>query len=203
VIEDLTDRWGAVSLLSAAPEDVVGKRFPAPLTFRGRRMRSGSLEWIFPVENHAQVHAALLDQGLTEISALEIERLRITDRVPAVPQDIGPGELPNEGGLELAAISYNKGCYLGQEVMARLKSMGQVRRRLLRVRGNAQNFPALPAPLFLGDRRVGELRSAVFDPTGMVGLALLSLLHLKPGAAFSFAVGDPPSVYLDDEFFSP
>jgi folate-binding protein YgfZ len=103
-----------------------------------------------------------------------------------VPADIGPGELPNEGGLESVAISYNKGCYLGQEVMARLKSMGQVRRRLLRVKGDGP-APTSPAPIFQGDRRIGELRTRVPTPKGFEGFALLSLLNLQKDIGLSFS----------------
>jgi folate-binding protein YgfZ len=124
--------------------------------------------------------------GLREIDAEEVERLRIQDGIPAVPADIGPGELPNEGGLESTAISYNKGCYLGQEVMARLKSMGQVRRRLLRVKGSSA-APASPAPVFQGDRRIGELRTSVLSTTGFEGLALVSLLNLQKDLGLSFS----------------
>jgi folate-binding protein YgfZ len=117
-----------------------------------------------------------------------MEGLRIADGIPAVPADIGPGELPNEGGLEAVAISYGKGCYLGQEVMARLKTMGQVRRRLLRVQGFGA-IPPLPAAIHQGDRRVGELRTAVATVEGFIGLALLSLLHLRAEVGLSFSPG--------------
>jgi len=155
--------------------------------FVGRRALQPSSEWVYPVtsENERAVAAALA--GRSELSAVEMEQLRIAAKIPVVPIDIGPGELPNEGGLDETAISYTKGCYLGQEVMARLKTMGQVRRRLLRVRGNGA-IPSLPAALYDGERRVGELRSAVVNAEGFVGLALLTLLHLQPDRALRFSV---------------
>jgi hypothetical protein len=128
-----------------------------------------------------------------------MERMRIAARIPAVPADVGPTDLPNEGGLEADAISYTKGCYLGQEVMARLKSMGQVRRRLLRVRGTGASLPALPAPVFRGARQVGELRSAVSDEAaGWIGLAMVSLMHLTPGAELAFAPDSSTALRLID-----
>ena len=126
----------------------------------------------------------------------------ITNRVhgiPAVPADVGPGDLPNEGGLDVGAVSYTQGCYLGQEVMARLKSMGQVRRRLLRVAGEASEVPPLPAQLFTGERKIGELRSAVPDGAGgFVGLAMLSLLHLPLDGGLALAPGGTAVVQLRD-----
>ena len=187
-IEDVTDAWSGVSLL--------GESAPAPLvgfSFRGRRSREPVMEWVYPRSITAEF------AGAREIDAVEMTRRRIEAGIPAVPVDIGPGDLPNEGGLEADAISFTKGCYLGQEVMARLKSMGQVRRRLLRVHGTGAGAPAPPAPLFLGARQVGELRSAIDDEAGgFLGLAMLSLLHLTPEAALAFAPDAAPVVRLID-----
>jgi folate-binding Fe-S cluster repair protein YgfZ len=84
-------------------------------------------------------------------------------------------------------------------VMARLKSMGQVRRRLLRVAGTGETYPAQPAPVFVGARQVGELRSAVSDGAGgWIGLAMLSLLHVAAGAKLSFAAGAAPALQVMD-----
>ena len=129
----------------------------------------------------------------TWLTAEEVTRRRIGAGIPAIPADVGPGDLPNEAGLEGEAISFTKGCYLGQEVMARLKSMGQVRRRLMRVRGEGENIPTLPAPLFGAGRAVGELRSAVRDGVGgWIGLAMVTLLHVAPGAELAWTpVGNP------------
>ena len=136
-------------------------------------------------------------RGGTALGAEDMERRRIAAGIPAVPKDIGPGDLPNEGGLEAEAISYTKGCYLGQEVMARLKSMGQVRRRLLKVRGTGE-IPPRPASLFQGDRRVGELRSAVRDGAEWIGLAMVSLVQLRREDGLSLESGGAAVVNFSD-----
>ena len=138
--------------------------------------------------------------GLHELGADEMPRRRIVAGIAAVPADVGLGDLPNEGGLDADAISYTKGCYLGQEVMARLKSMGQVRRRLLRVAGAGEKISALPVALFLGARRVGELRSAAPDGSGgFIGLALVSLMHLMPDATLAFEPNGAPVLRMVDK----
>lgn len=109
-----------------------------------------------------------------------------------MPDDIGPADLPNEGGLESQAISYSKGCYLGQEVMARIKTMGRVRRNLIRVSGRGSP-PAVPAALWRGDRREGELRSAVADAGGFLGLALVSTAG-QSGGPYALERGGGPSI---------
>ena len=194
-IEDATAEWRACSLWNPPPEWLTGSR--AGFVFAGRRGAEKNLEWVFPRAEEASVHARL--GGIRELTTADVTRLRIEARIPAVPADVGPNDLPNEAGLEAAAISYTKGCYLGQEVMARLKSMGQVRRRLLRVRGTAASAPAVPAPLFAGGRQVGELRSVASDDAGGIdGLAMLSLLHVQRGTELAFAVDAAPSLRVVD-----
>ena len=67
-------------------------------------------------------------------SLADLESARIAAGVPSVPADCGANEFPQECGLD-AWVSYTKGCYLGQEVMARIQSMGSLRRILRRVEG--------------------------------------------------------------------
>ena len=181
VVEDVTAEWMGVTLFSGR---LVGRA--DGLSFPGRRGSAPCVEWVFPATGTEETMRRL--EGAVQLSAEEMERRRIEAAIPAVPRDIGPGELPNEGGLETTAISYNKGCYLGQEVMARLKSMGQVRRRLVRVRGSG-DVPVVPADMFQGERKVGELRSAVRSGEGFVGLALVSLLNAKPELGLSLVEG--------------
>jgi tRNA-modifying protein YgfZ len=204
-IEDATAGWAAVAVLgpkAMATGAVIAGEPPRGFAFRGRRTREENTEWIFPVSEIEAVRARIAEQFPgAEIGPDEIARLRIAAAVPAVPADVGPTDLPNEAGLEADAISYTKGCYLGQEVMARLKSMGQVRRRLLRVAGtgSADLIPPLPAALFAGERRVGELRSVAPDgANGVIGLAMLSLLHVTADAALAFAAGAAPALRVLD-----
>jgi hypothetical protein len=127
-----------------------------------------------------------------------MERLRIEAGIPSVPRDLGPDDLPNEGGLEHDAISYTKGCYLGQEVMARLRTMGRVRRRLLRVAGSAKAPEQLPAPLFAEGKKIGELRSAARTATGFIGLAMISMLGVSGKRMLSFLPDSPADVVITD-----
>ncbi len=64
------------------------------------------------------------------LSPAEAEARRIAAGVPAWGAELTPGMLPPEAGLDRGAISYHKGCYIGQEVLSRMKSAGKVNRRL-------------------------------------------------------------------------
>ena len=190
-IEDVTVDWNGYTLFGTAAEawlDSAGvKLAPAGsftkvgkgFVFRGRRVPGESWEWLQP-----KIWQAWPDlvRGSNLVSPAELDALRIEAGIPRVPVDVGENDLPNEAGLEAVAISYSKGCYLGQEVMARLKSMGQVRRKLMRVKGPAPLPKQLPAPLFHGGKKIGELRSATAVTDGFMGLAMISLIGLGNSA---------------------
>lgn len=209
-VEDETARWSGVSVVGATSSEVLmavgvsafgeGAWVTAGggMIVHGRRAAGLSWEWLYPLAGDDPAKL-LRAQGAFEISAGELERLRIEAGIPAVPRDLGPEDLPNEGGLERDAISYTKGCYLGQEVIARLKSMGQVRRRLLRVEGSGAIPAELPASLFAGGKRLGELRSAVTVGEGFVGLAMISLLGMAGRPLLSFSPEGAANIVVKNE----
>ncbi len=166
------------------------------LVYAGRRLPGESFELLGPGKAMAEIRRQLVAQGATEASAAEIEFARIAAGIPSVPADLGPGDLPNEGGLEDSALSYTKGCYLGQEVMARLKNLGQVRRRLQVVRGPGA-APAAAAALFQGDKKVGELRSVAQRNNEFVAWAMLSLLNLDAARGISLSPAGPADITVD------
>jgi folate-binding protein YgfZ len=188
-VSDETDRWLGMTVTGpqlTPAEDIEAR---AGIAFRGRRGLGE--HWEYVVEKRFDV------PGGIALSDDDILRARIQAGIPAVPVDIGLGELPNEGGLEADAISYTKGCYLGQEVMARLKNLGQVRRRLMRVKGEGLP-PASPSPLFQNGKKLGELRSVVADGTGFVGLALLTTMQLDRQTRLGLVLDGPGLVELVD-----
>lgn len=144
----------------------------------------GSFEVLAPGDSHVQLSDA------RELSGDEMEAFRLDAGIVRVPRELGPGDLPQEAGLEDRAISFTKGCYLGQEVMARLRSLGQIRRKLHVVTGDVDVPPeALPVPLFQAGKRVGDLRSWI-RPAGSLaggGMAMVSLSALAPDRALTLA----------------
>ncbi len=204
ILDDLTEMWkGAVITGRQAGHWLRDNGFQLPgpgewgrieggLVFRGRRGVEESWEWLSQEDLGGS--AGFLS-GLKECDSRCLERSRLNAGIPLVPIDVGPADLPNEAGLEGEAISYTKGCYLGQEVMARLKSLGQVRRQLLRVRGPG-TAPLCPAALYAGAKKVGEIRSAVAteDGDGFIGLGMISLLGLGAARFVSLEANGTPVV---------
>jgi folate-binding protein YgfZ len=120
----------------------------------------------------------------------DYDRLRMSLGVPDGSRDL-PVEkaiLLENGFDELNAIDWDKGCYMGQELTARTRYRGLVRKRLMPVtiEGPAPEFGA---PLLLGDKEAGEMRSA----SGDIGLALVRLEALGQGALTSGAARLTPA----------
>lgn len=195
-VTDETAEWSGVTIFSDASLDEARSTLTEGFVFAGRRGVEASIEWV-ALTTHINATLPTLDLGAL-LSDSEMEARRIAARIPSVPRDIGSDDLPQEGGLEHDAVSFNKGCYLGQEVMARLHAMGRVRRRLVRAQGRGE-LPLLPAALYAGEKKVGELRTAVRDRDGFAGLAMINLvsapadgrLALAPDAVASVSVEIP------------
>jgi folate-binding protein YgfZ len=116
--------------------------------------------------------AALCERGAVPVSEQAAECLRIEHGRPRYGIDLDDTTIPQEAGLNERAVSFTKGCYVGQETVARLFYRGKPNRRL---RGLRLSEPTEPgAELRLGERAVGRLTSAVVSPAlGPIGLALV------------------------------
>ncbi|HEY3960823.1 MAG TPA: glycine cleavage T C-terminal barrel domain-containing protein [Solirubrobacteraceae bacterium] len=116
--------------------------------------------------------AALLARGATPVSEQSVECLRIEHGRPRYGIDLDDTTIPQEAGLNERAVSFTKGCYVGQETVARLFYRGKPNRRLCGMRLSEAALPG--AELHLGERVVGRLTSAAVSPTlGPIGLALV------------------------------
>ncbi len=135
----------------------------------------------------ARAVASSLDEvgrplGLVSGSRECFEILRIEAGTARFGAELGPDVLPAEVGLEVA-IAFDKGCYTGQEIVARVESRGQVRRRLVGLRLRGGPAPAPGAPITAGAQRVGELTSACLSAgCGAIGLGFVRIPHDAPGS---------------------
>jgi len=150
------------------------------------------------------VAAALRDAGALPVSEAAAEIVRVERGRPRYGVDLDADTIPQEAGLNERAVSFTKGCYVGQETVARLHYRGRPNRHLRGLRiayaapaaaadaDHAATAAALPvasgAELRLGERVVGRLGSLVLSPEfGPIGLALVRR-EAAPGDVLS--VGD-------------
>ncbi|MGN6556453.1 MAG: CAF17-like 4Fe-4S cluster assembly/insertion protein YgfZ, partial [Solirubrobacterales bacterium] len=125
-----------------------------------------------PAAERDRVWDALLGAGAVEVSPEAAEIVRIEAGQPRFGAEMGTETMPAEAGIVEQAVSFTKGCYIGQETVARLHYKGKPNRHL---RGLRLSAPApTGAPLRLGEKEVGRLGSVAISPAlGSIGLAIL------------------------------
>jgi folate-binding protein YgfZ len=173
-VSDLTGKFRLVHLVGkspAPPEDVFARA--------SRRFNTEGADWWYPegFELPLQLHP---------LSGDELESLRIANGVPLWGRELKEGILPPEAGLDATDISYQKGCYIGQEVISRIKSAGKVNKRLVRVELAADSSPDDLRLLDENGAEAGEITSISPIATGGTRAALA---YVKRGAERVFFSG--------------
>ena len=144
-----------------------------------------AFEILAPRARSADVASALGlaggDRGLVTASADALEILRIEAGVPRYRAELDESVLPDEARLD-AAVSTTKGCYTGQEVVARIRSRGQVAHLLIGIAFEGDTPVAPDTPVTAGGRRVGEVTSACVSPAaGSFALAFARRSDARAG----------------------
>jgi folate-binding protein YgfZ len=157
---------------------------------------------------YGPLDALLADNGLDRMaSAMEVgldtlDVVRIEAGTPRFLVDMTDETIPLEAGIEDRAISFTKGCYVGQEIIVRVTTRGggRVARRLVGLRlsisgGSAAALPAARTPIQSGDRGIGHVTSAAWSPTLSTHIAL-GYVHrdfVEPGTAVQVAAAGGPA----------
>ena len=144
--------------------------------------------------NRDAVWSALLDAGATPCGDQAVEALRIAAGSPLFGVDITSRNLPQEVARDDRTISFVKGCYLGQETVARIDALGHVNRLLCGLKFSDAGPGDLPAAagmaLTAGGQSVGEVTSAARSTRlGQVGLGYVRREHAAPGSRLESPAG--------------
>jgi folate-binding protein YgfZ len=141
------------------------------------------IDALFDSNSLQPVREALLMAGAVETSEAAAEIVRVEHGRPRYGIDLDETTIPQEAGLNERAVSFTKGCYVGQETVARLYYKGKPNRHL---RGLRLSEPTDPGSvLALGERSIGSLGSSVLSPRlGPIGLALVRR-EAEPGTTVS------------------
>ena len=128
-------------------------------------------------------------------TALEMARLEAG--IPRFGVDMDGTNLPPEAGIDARAVSYSKGCYIGQEVIARIRTYGQVARALrgLRLADGLKVLPKRGDKLYQGDKEIGYVTSALASPALKTNIALAYVRreHNQIGTALTLRTADGDS----------
>jgi folate-binding protein YgfZ len=137
--------------------------------------------------------AAKVEGGVSTADALDI--VRIEAGIPRFGVDMDQANLAPEAGIEARAISYNKGCYIGQEVISRIRAFGQVAKSLrgLRLPDGLAQLPGRGEKLFRDGKEVGYLTSACRSPALKANIALGYVRREHNTAGIQLQIGSPDS----------
>jgi aminomethyltransferase len=155
-----------------------------------RLTATGAPGWrIFaPAPVKAALAGRLEQAGAVAADTDTIRTVRLENGKPRYGEDLTDKHLPHETQL-LHAVHFSKGCYLGQEIVERIRSRGHVHRLLVPLRVQAIEPPPPGARIMAGEGEAGELTSAAFSPAlgEVVALGYLRPEALLPGVALTCA----------------
>lgn len=192
-LEDVTDQWSILHCFGGR-ESVEG----AARIGNTRFGAEGADFWL-PASSPLPSHPLLL-------SADEAETLRIIRGIPRWPHELNPDTFPQEAGLESKVMDFGKGCYIGQEVLSRIKMSGKMPRRLVRLGVQGSGIDVEPGMKLLSGGDLAEAKEA-----GIVtSVARHPLLDRAVGLAYVrqafegmdsllLGSGDPPRILGDVE----
>lgn len=169
---------------------------------------SGALDWtglggaalVVRRDALAAAHAAITVQEPRAVhaTAADWELLRLERGVATYDVDFGLTDNPHEAGLDQRAVSWSKGCYLGQEVVCMQGMRGKLKRRLVSLTLAGSDVPARGAPVELagGTERVGEITSAAASVRVGAVVALARVDGAALDAAAPLVVGGVPATLV-------
>jgi folate-binding protein YgfZ len=120
--------------------------------------------------------------GIPQVTAEEARLVRLENGRPRYGEEITERYLVQETG-QLQAVNFNKGCYLGQEIVERVRSRAQIHRVLRSLMIESINAPAVGSQLTAGDAPAGEIVNAAFSPAldKVVAMAYVKIPFAEPG----------------------
>jgi len=143
-----------------------------------------------PVAEKPMFLGELTAAGIPQASAEDVRQVRIENGHPRYGEEITERYLAQETAL-MNAVNFSKGCYLGQEIVERVRSRGQVHRMLRRLEMDTAVAPAPGSKLTVDGADAAEVASAVFSPAlhKTVALAYVRALYAEPGVPLNLDEG--------------
>ncbi|MCB9791893.1 MAG: hypothetical protein H6741_04125 [Alphaproteobacteria bacterium] len=180
-------RAAAILAAAGAPIPAPGRSEPfrGGWVFQRDRTGLGGFDLLLPADAVRSATEALTAAGASWCGFGALEALRVLAGHPRWPDDMGERAFLHEMGLVGELVSFTKGCYIGQEVINRMETMGKLTRQLvgLELAGPVE----VGAEVLLGEKSVGAISSLAEVDGRRIGLAVLRVAALEPDAELSAA----------------
>lgn len=145
---------------------------------------------IFPSSQIGRIAEQLTQSGITHCGEGALHRRRMEQLVPWYGLDIDDANLPQEINRNENAISFTKGCYLGQETVARIDALGHVNQILVGVTIQSTSEPAVGTTVERDGKKIFRLTSFVKAGDGWIGLGYVRREFAEPGVVLPFSEGE-------------
>ncbi|MBC8283709.1 MAG: tetratricopeptide repeat protein [Nitrospinae bacterium] len=150
----------------------------------------------FPNELEDKITQLILENDPPPIKVNEVARevLRIEAGIPVYDKDMDKKNILPETGLEHTSVSYNKGCYIGQEVIARIKTYGAPNFALMGLTVEGIKTPPCNGTVKLDKKKIGTIKSSVCSVTldKVIALAYIHKDHRSPDIELDVTIDDKP-----------
>ena len=152
----------------------------------------------FPAKSKETITHKLLEieqqNSLVEIDPHAREVFRIEAGIPCFGKDINGKNILPETGLEHSSVSYNKGCYIGQEVIARIKTYGAPNFALMGLIIEGDTLPLPDSEIKLESKKIGIIKSSIFSYSlqKIITLAYIQKDHRSPDLDLDVTIGNIP-----------
>jgi folate-binding protein YgfZ len=193
-VRDVSADYGRFAVVGPQAQQVLDQlrgAVPAVRHFNDTAWEVPVIEVFVPAGALPRARDAASAAGAIDASAEAVEALRVESGVPLFGVDMDETTIPLEAGIESRAISFTKGCYVGQEVIVRVlhRGHGRVARKLVKLAIEAASNTALPGggtPLVKDGKAVGTLTSVAWSPrrNGGVALGYVPRDFAEPGTMF-------------------
>ena len=195
-IEDAGDQWVILSVIGPAALEVAGTG-PLSHEYAHRLQERAGVEilavatdlgvdLIARADQAGELMSLLASAEAVDVSEPAVEILRVESGRPRFGREMTTATIPQEAGIDARAVSFTKGCYIGQETVARLHYKGKPNRHLrgLRLESSVGDGDEIR----LGDRAVGQVGTAVLSPAH--GPIALAIVRREAGPGARVEIGD-------------
>jgi hypothetical protein len=213
-IFDRSQEWAELLLVGSLAEAILTAQISNPssafpqdrlshcaVTIAGVPVWLRKVDWVgangyllaYRRESSPTLQRTMIEAGATSCDSEAFDTVRIERGTPWFGRDITEQNLPQEIDRDRQCISFTKGCYLGQETVARIDALGHVNRLLRGARfvGDVIPTPGMELRSAEGEKTVGHVTSACWSPnlSAPLALAIVSRGHHSPGARLESEIG--------------
>jgi len=209
-IDDASSDWSILSVIGPAAPELTGTAPLSPEHAQRPYEREGleilavatdlGLDLVVRAGQSQDLRGLLGRSGAAEVTEAAVEILRVESGRPRFGREMTAATIPQEAGIDDRAVSFTKGCYIGQETVARLHYKGKPNRHLRGLRLEAPVDDA--AEIRFGGRDVGRVGTAVLSPAlGPIALAVIRR-EAEPEARVEVGPENIPATVVDVPFLN-